>query len=167
MKTNDFNQIIEEIKDKMYRLALRIVLDPYEAEDVVQEIVIKAWEKREYMATVENPQGWLMTLTRNKAIDKTRSKHKRTTDIDQFFNISDTGANPEHTLLQKDLLDKVKAIINALPEHQRTVLHLRDIEEYAYDEISDITGQTPNQVKINIYRARQAIKEQIEALKKL
>lgn len=166
MKVTEFNEIINEVKDKMYRLALRIVGDSFEAEDVVQEIIIKAWNKREHFASVENQAGWLMTLTRNKAIDKTRSKHKRTSDIDQFFNISDTGASPYKTLEQKDLLNKVKDIIGELPENQRTVLHLRDIEEYSYDEISEITGQTSNQVKINIYRARQAIKSKIEVLKK-
>lgn len=165
MNVKEFNEIVEEVKDKMYRLSLRIVGDRFEAEDVVQEIIIKAWKKREYFATVENQHGWLMTLTRNKSIDKTRSKHKRTTDIDQFFDLSDSNASPHRTLEQKDLLNKVIQIINELPEHQRTVLHLRDIEEYSYDEISEITGQTSNQVKINIYRGRQAIKGRIEKLK--
>lgn len=165
MTNREFTDIIEGIKDKMYRLALRIVGNPEEAEDVIQEVIIKIWEKKEHFATIDNKGGWCMTLTRNQAIDKTRSKHRRTNDISEYVNISSSSPNPERELVTNDLLQKVKALYAKLPEIQRTVLHLRDIEEYSYDEIAEITGYTNNQVKINIYRGRQALKQQLEILK--
>lgn len=165
MTNREFTNIIEEVKDKMYRLALRIVGNAEEAEDVVQEVIIKVWNKKDHFATIENKGGWCMTLTRNQSIDKTRSKHRRTNDISEYVNISSSGPTPDTILETDDLLTKVKQLYNQLPEIQRTVLHLRDIEEYSYDEISQITGFTNNQVKINIYRGRQALKHQLEILK--
>ncbi len=165
MTNREFTEVIEEIKDKMYRLALRIVGNPEEAEDVVQEVIIKVWDKKEHFESIENKGGWCMTLARNQAIDKTRSKHRRTNDLSEYNNISYGTATPESILETNDLLEKVKELYNQLPEIQRTVLHLRDIEEYSYDEISKITGFTSNQVKINIYRGRQALKHQLEILK--
>ena len=165
MTNQEFADIIDEVKDKMYRLALRVVRNPTEAEDVVQVVIIKVWDKRVHFESIENKAGWCMTLTRNLAIDKTRSKHRRTNDIDGYNNLSNNAPTPEDILETSDLLQKVKELYNKLPEIQRTVLHLRDIEEYSYDEISEITGYTSNQVKINIYRGRQALKSQLEILK--
>ena len=165
MTNREFTDIVEGIKDKMYRLALRIVGNPEEAEDVVQEVIIKVWDKKDHFSTIENKGGWCMTLTRNQAIDKTRSKHRRTNDINEYVNISSSTPSPDKILETNDLLTKVKELYNKLPETQRTVLHLRDIEEYSYDEIAQITGFTNNQVKINIYRGRQALKQQLEILK--
>jgi len=165
MTNREFTDVIEEIKDKMYRLALRIVGNPEEAEDVVQEVIIKVWDKKEHFSSIENKAGWCMTLTRNQSIDKTRSKHRRTNDIGDYTNLSSKTPTPAAILETDDLLTKVKQLYNQLPEIQRTVLHLRDIEEYSYDEISKITGFTSNQVKINIYRGRQALKHQLEILK--
>ena len=165
MTNQEFADIIDEVKDKMYRLALRVVHNPTEAEDVVQEVIIKVWDKRVYFESIENKAGWCMTLTRNLAIDKTRSKHRRTNHIDGYNNLSNNAPTPEDILETSDLLQKVKELYNKLPEIQRTVLHLRDIEEYSYDEISEITGYTSNQVKINIYRGRQALKSQLKILK--
>ena len=165
MTNLEFSTIIEDIKDKMYRLALRIVGNEFDAEDVVQEVIIKVWNKRDHFATIDNQAGWCMTLTRNQSIDKTRSKHRRTNDLADYSNLSSGGPTPESVLVTNDLLARVKALYNQLPEIQKTVLHLRDIEQYSYDEIADITGFTNNQVKINIYRGRQALKEQLEVLK--
>lgn len=165
MTNKEFTSIINELKDKMYRLALRVVNNHMEAEDIVQEVIIKVWDKKEHFETIENKGGWCMTLTRNLAIDKTRSKHKKTNDLSDYGHLSSGSPNPEDILETNDLLLKVKALYNQLPEIQRTVLHLRDIEEYSYDEIAEITGFTNNQVKINIYRGRQSLKDQIERLK--
>ena len=74
MESQEFTHIINEVKDKMYRLAYRIVGNQFDAEDVVQEVIIKVWNKREHFSTITNQPGWCMTLTRNLAIDKTRSK---------------------------------------------------------------------------------------------
>ena len=165
MENQEFTEIVNEVKDKMYRLSYRIVGNQYDAEDVVQEVIIKVWDKRDHFATITNKAGWLMTLARNLSIDKTRSKHRRTNDLANYGHLSDGGPTPGDSLETNDLLQKVKELYDQLPETQKTVLHLRDIEEYSYDEIAEITGYTNNQVKINIYRGRQALKDQIEALK--
>jgi len=167
MNNQEFTHIINEVKDKMYRLAFRIVGNQFDAEDVVQEVIIKVWNKKEHFTTIDNQPGWCMTLTRNLAIDKTRSKHRRTNDLNDYGHLSDGGPTPGESLENSDLLKKVKELYDQLPETQKTVLHLRDIEQYSYDEIADITGFTNNQVKINIYRGRQAIKDQLEILKNI
>lgn len=165
MTNQEFSTIVENLKDKMYRLALRIVGNEFDAEDVVQEVVLKVWKNKAHFEGITNKAGWLMTLTRNQSIDKTRSKHRRTNSIDDYTHVSSKTPTPEESLTTNDLLTKVKILYDQLPENQKTVLHLRDIEQYSYDEIAEITGYTKNQVKINIYRGRQALKEKLEILK--
>ena len=85
MQKNEFSEMVIPYKDKLYRFALRIVKDSFIAEDVVQEVMIKVWKKREYFETLDNKEAWCMTLTKNLAIDKTRSKHRRNVGRNRVF----------------------------------------------------------------------------------
>ena len=116
MTNQEFADIIDEVKDKMYRLALRVVRNPTEAEDVVQEVIIKVWDKRVYFESIENKAGWCMTLTRNLAIDKTRSKHRRTNDIDGYNNLSNNAPTPEDIWKQVIYYKKLKNSIISYPK---------------------------------------------------
>ncbi|MBT8190366.1 MAG: sigma-70 family RNA polymerase sigma factor [Saprospiraceae bacterium] len=159
MQVQEFNHIIQGIKDKMYRLALRIVKDPEDARDVIQDAMIKIWTKRALLADVDNKEAYMMTMTRNVAIDKYRSRKIETTDIDNHFNIESKSAGPERQYVAKEAYNRVRKMIEALPENHRTVIHLRDIEGYTYKEISEMTGFTIGKVKVYLHRARTRLKE--------
>lgn len=159
MQVKEFNHIVHKIKDKMYRIAFRIVRNDEEAKDVVQDTLVKIWNSWDKMADVDNKEAYCMTMTRNMAIDHYRSKKMETSDIDQHFDIQTNTADPERRFIAKDEYKTVRLFIDSLPENYRTVLELRDIDGYSYKEISDMTDYSLEQVKVYLFRARLRIKE--------
>lgn len=151
------------MKDKLYRFALRFLNDEDEARDVVQEVLIKVWNKRENMDQLENMEAWCMRITRNLSLDKLKSKHKKQTDpLKEGFDMS--SADHETPYRRTEMTDTMKTIahfIQALPDKQRQVIQLRDVEGYSYQEISEIMEIDMNQVKVNLFRARKAVKENL------
>ena len=161
MKMTDFKEILWPIKNKLYRFSLRVVGDPTEAEDVVQEVFIKVWNKRSELHQYKNIEAWCMTLTRNLSIDKLRSKHRRTDQLDHQMELRATSATPLQQTEYRDTLDQVKGLIGQLPEKQKMVMHLRDMEGLSYQEIADALQLSMEQVKVNLFRARKFIRTQM------
>jgi len=159
MQIQEFNHIVQKLKDKMYRLAVRLVRDPEEARDVVQDALGKIWNKRDKLETVDNKEAYCMTITRNVGIDKIRKKRMTTTDIDEHYDIASKSANPERLTIVKDEFKRVRKVIDDLPENHRTVIQLRDIDGYSYKEIVEITGFSQEKVKVYLHRARTRLKE--------
>ena len=161
MQISEFSRMVFPYKDKLYRFALRILGDRFLAEDVVQEVMIKVWNKRDYFETLDNKEAWCMTLTKNLAIDKTRSKHRRNVGLETAYSVNDKAPDPYKATATNDSMRRIRELIDALPGKQRIVVHLRDIEEMSYDEISKIANLTIGQVKINLHRARQTLRLQL------
>jgi len=159
MQIEEFNHIVHNLKDKMYRLALRVVRDHEEARDVVQDALVKIWNKWEKLKYVDNKEAYCMTITRNVGIDKIRGKKMKTSDIDEQYDLMSSSPNPEKLYVIKDEYKRVQKVIDALPENHRTVVQLRDIEGYTYKEISEMTGYSPEKVKVYLHRARTRLKE--------
>lgn len=146
-------------RDKLYRYALNIVGDAQDAEDIMQELLIKIWKRKEQYEQLENKEAWCMTVTRNMAIDKTRSRKVRTDDIDAYFNIKDKTPLADLNLEQKERMNSILKLLNDLPEQQRQIIHLRDVEGYTYKEIAEITENSLDFVKVSLHRARKNLKE--------
>lgn len=158
-----FQEQIFPIRHKLYRFALRITGSSHEAEDVVQEVMEKVWKTApEQSATVLNWEAWCMTLTRNRSLDKTRSQNlRRTASLDGVSEQRADSASPAQAAENRDLADRVKTMMQELPEKQRLVMHLRDIEELTYEEISDTLSISLEQVKVYLHRARKAVRERM------
>ena len=152
-------------QDKLYRFALSIVGNTFEAEDIVQEVLIKIWKKKDTFLQLENKEAWCMTVTRNLAIDKTRSRKYKTEDISGHFSISDNSSTPAQLTEFNDTMRIIKGYIEQLPDSQKEVIHLRDIEGFTYNEISEITGMPLERVKVNLHRARKTLRERIVNLR--
>lgn len=155
------NQLLP-LKDKLYRLALRVVGSEAEAEDVVQEVFIKMWKKREESAKILNKEAWIVQMTKNLAIDKSRSKHRRTLSINKDFDLVGIQPQPDRVAEVQDTVDRVHQLIAKLPEKQKMVIQLRDIEGHSYQEIADMLDMPMNSVKATLFRARKFLKTQIE-----
>ncbi len=145
-------------------MALRITLNPAEAEDVVQETMIKVWNRRDSWETIDNMETFCLTVCRNLALDKTRHMGNQTLSLEGEMEPSDSShhANPEEQAIQRDRIRLVRQLIDQLPEKQRSCMQLRDIEGKSYKDIATVLDITEEQVKINIFRARQTIKEQFK-----
>ncbi len=158
MHAEQLMELVLPFKDKLYRFAYRIVGDSFEAEDIVQEVLVKIWKKKDQFLQIENKEAWCMTLTRNLSIDKKRAKKMNTSSIDNFHHIKDHQDNPEISLEKQELVMKVRKMIDSLPERQKMVVHLRDIEGMSYKEISQTLELSLDQVKVILHRARKALK---------
>lgn len=159
----DFRHDILPMKDKLYRLSLRITLNPQEAEDVVQDTLIKVWNKRESWDEIESIEAFAMTICRNLSLDHLKLRENQNASLEGMeIDRADRSLSPLEQVQQKDNLERVRQLVNALPEKQRSCMQLRDFEGKTYREIAEILDITEEQVKISIFRARKAVKEAFE-----
>lgn len=159
----DFRHDILPMKDKLYRLSLRITLNPQEAEDIVQDTLIKVWNKRESWDEIESIEAFAMTICRNLSLDHQKLRENQNASLEGMeIDRADRALNPLEQVQQKDNLERVRQLVDALPEKQRSCMQLRDFEGKTYKEIADILSITEEQVKISIFRARKAVKEAFE-----
>ena len=165
MKKISFRNDILPMKDILFRLALRITLSREEAEDIVQDTLIRVWNRRDSWDTIESIEAFSLTICRNMALDRMRLHENQNMSLD-VDNASvgqespDTASNPYERTVQREKVEIVRSLIDSLPEKQRSCMQLRDIEGKTYKEIAQVLGITEDQVKVNIFRARQTIKQQ-------
>ena len=161
----DFRNDILPLKDVLYRLALRITLDSREAEDIVQETMLKVWNRRERWDEIDSIEAFCMTICRNLSLDALRRAENHHVSLDDGpLQQADHAPSPFEQAVSQDHVQIVRRIIDTLPEKQRTCIQLRDIEEKSYKEIAQILDISEEQVKINIFRARQAIRQQFKQI---
>ena len=156
MKKISFRNDVLPLKNELYRLALRITLNHAEAEDVVQETMIKVWNRRDRWDELESIEAFCLTICRNIAIDKTKKAENQNQSLMDEHDAPDHSysSNPEEQAMQQD-----RRLIDTRPEKQRSCMQLRDFEGKSYKEIAKILDVSEEQVKINIFRARQTIKQ--------
>ncbi len=152
------------LKDKIFRLALRITLNRAEAEDIVQDVLIRVWNRQEELAGVESIEAYSLTVCRNLSLDRIQRKESSNAGLEDVPPTEDKDASPDVQMMRSERLNNIKRLFGRLPIPQRTAMQLRDIEGKSYKEISLITGQTEEQVKVNIFRARQYIRKQMEKI---
>lgn len=162
MEFNDFKNIVFPHRDKIYRLALRMLGSSEDAKDIVQEVIIKLWTKPEILKKYSNPLIIALLITKNLSIDKLKSKYrsKRKIRLDEIdFDIISPQKQPDKLLEDKDASEVIKNLIDSLPPKVKMVFHLREIEELSYEEISKITKINESTVKVIVSRARKKLKE--------
>ena len=173
MKKISFRNDILPLKNELYRLALRITLNPAEAEDVVQETMIKVWNRRDRWEELDSIEAFCLTICRNISLDKMKKAENQNPSLESLrvgeWNSGTDGhdapdhsysSNPEEQAMQRDRIALVRQLIDNLPEKLRSCMQLREFEGKSYKEIAQILGITEEQVKVNIFRARQQIKQQ-------
>jgi RNA polymerase sigma-70 factor (ECF subfamily) len=158
MDLQQFEIKILPLKNKIYRLAKALLNNANDAEDAVQDIYLKLWSVRSELDKADNVTALTFQIARNHCIDKLRASNKM-----QFNDLNDENLanepSPYEQTEQRDLVNIVKRLIDTLPEQQRIVIHLRDVEGMELSEIATITGMTENAVKVYLSRARQRIRE--------
>ena len=164
MKKLSFRDDVLPLKDKIFRLALRITLSRAEAEDIVQDVLIKVWNRRDDLAEVDSIEAYSLTVCRNLSLDRLQRKENDNVNLDDAPPTEADDAPPDLQMIRNERIDNIKRLIERLPIPQRAAMQLRDMEGKTYKEISAITGQTEEQEKVNIFRARQYIRKQIEKI---
>lgn len=128
---------------------------------MVQEVFIKLWKNKDHLDQINNLDAWCMTATRNLSIDKLRSKYQQVQQLHPGMDREDKAPTPYHTTASKDLVEQVRKFMKQLPEKQQQIMHLRDIEGYTYQEIAEALDISLEQVKVYLFRARKAVREQL------
>lgn len=164
MNAEQYEAIFYKMKDKLYRYALRFVKDSEAAEDVVQDVMYKLWQKRQEVDGIENLEAWMMVLTRNRSLDILRKVKDNQVNIDEAYTISDNNPIADKQMENADLMSQLTTCINQLPEKQRSVFHLREIEQMSYDEICQMTGYNLDDVKVSLFRARKHIQRMLSKI---
>ena len=161
MKKISFRNDVLPLKNELYRLALRITLNQAEAEDVVQETMIKVWNRRDRWDEIESIEAFCLTICRNISLDKMKKAENQNQSLADEHDAPDHSytSNPEEQAMQQDRITLIRRLIDTLPEKQRSCMQLRDFEGKSYKEISQVLAISEEQVKINIFRARQTIKK--------
>lgn len=154
-----FKTTVFILKNDMYRFAKRFVMSSDEAEDVVQDLMIKFWQKKDELAQFGNLKSYALKAVRNECLN--RLKHH---EVKQGFADLELHRSELYSMDVNNLKDQIIGYINQLPEKQKMVIHLKDVEEYEVSEISEILDMEENAVRVNLMRARQKVKEQISQL---
>jgi RNA polymerase sigma-70 factor (ECF subfamily) len=162
MDLEAFQNRVLPAKNKLYRFALRFPNNEEEAKDVVQEVFIRVWNGRAEMTAVQNWEAWCMRITKNLSLDRIRSMNRKSAQpLEQAFDVHHNELTPHETTELQESMQSISTLIASLPEKQRQVIHLRDVEGYSYNEISEILEIDMNQVKVSLFRARNAVREKL------
>ena len=159
MQEISFRDDILPLKDKLFRLALRITFDRAEAEDVVQDTMIRVWNKREEWTQFGSIEAYCLTVAKNLAIDRSQKKEAQNVELTPEMEEESEISGPYDHLVNNERMSIIHRLINELPEKQRLIMQLRDIEGESYKEIAKILNLTEEQVKVNLFRARQKVKQ--------
>lgn len=158
MTVENFKIEVLPLKNKLYRFARRLLRNGHEAEDIVQEVMIRLWTRRNRLQEYKSVEAFAMVITKNLCLDKLKLKSNKSEEL-TWRNELYTDKNPYVQMETSDSYNKIRELIDQLPEQQRMIIHLRDVEGYAYDEIAELTGLTENTIRVNLSRARKKIRE--------
>ncbi len=159
MENISFRTTVLPLSDKLFRLALRITMNRAEAEDVVQDTLLKVWEHREEWEQINNLEAFAIATCRNRALDVMKRAGRNTEKLDEMAHFS--SQTPQEQLEADEQISLVNRLMDDLPEVQRTIMLLRDIEGKTYQEIAQTLDISETQVKVYLHRARTKIKERI------
>lgn len=162
MDADRFKSLYLGFHPKLYRVAFALVGNAADAEDLLQEVYAKLWNMRGQLTDVRSPEAFAVTMTRNVCLDFLRSAdgRRKRTEIDKV-PLREPDPPPDQRTEARDLLGRVREVIDRLPGNQRQVLRMRAIEEFSLEEIAEMTGLSPGNVRTTLSRARKTVKEQM------
>jgi RNA polymerase sigma-70 factor (ECF subfamily) len=160
MTQSEFLNIVLPFKDKVFRLAKRLLVSKEEAEDATQEILLKLWNKKEQIQDYKNVEAFSMTMTKNFCLDKLKSKHAQNLKI-VHNNYQDNNVSLQKQVEVNDSLSWVSKLMEELPEQQKIIMQLRDIEQYDFNEISKMLDMNETAIRVSLSRARKTLREKL------
>ena len=158
MNQNEFVLLIAPFKDKVFRLAKRLLLCTEEAEDATQEVLVKLWSNNENLDNYNSVEAFAMTITKNYCLDQLKSKRAGNLKM-VHTNFTDREPSLDKKVEDSDSLHWVEKIIDQLPEQQRLIIQLRDIEQYEFEEIAKILEMNQTAIRVALSRGRKTIRE--------
>lgn len=160
MKQTEFLNTVLPLKDKVFRLAKRLLVSSEEAEDATQELFLKLWKNKTKLSEYRSVEAFAMTMTKNYCFDRLKSKQANNLSL-VHSNYKESGTSLQKKVELNDSVSKVHKLIENLPEQQKLIIQLRDIEQYEFDEIAEMLNLKPTAIRVSLSRARKTIREQL------
>lgn len=162
MTKEEFKTLVMPAKAKLFRLALSLLSDRQEAEDTVQDAFLKLWNMREKLTEYNSIEALAVTMAKNLCLDKLRSYRHRKQNSNELgiMHLSTESPDPARNTELSESSTSIQKLVQKLPDQQRLIMHLRDIEQYSYDEIEELTGLSRNNIRVNLSRARKNVRQQ-------
>jgi len=158
MNQSDFLKVVLPFKDKVFRLAKRLLVSTEEAEDATQELLFKLWRSREKITNYKNVEAFAMTMTKNYCYDRLKSKQANNLTL-VHSNYQEKETSLDKKMEYQDSVNQVHQLIQNLPEQQKIIIQLRDVEQYDFEEICKMVDMKPTAVRVALSRARKSIRE--------
>ncbi|KGO79078.1 RNA polymerase sigma factor [Flavobacterium beibuense] len=160
MNQTEFVNIITPFKDRVFRLAKRLLVSNEEAEDATQEVLVRLWKNKGKLEKYSSVEALAMTITKNYCLDQLKSK--RATELRIVHsNYSDREPGLQKQAEDRDTWEWAEKIMNTLPEQQRLILQMRDVEQYEFEEIAKIMEMNETAVRVALSRARKALRDEL------
>jgi RNA polymerase sigma factor (sigma-70 family) len=160
MNQLEFINNIKPFKDKLFRLAKRLLVSTEEAEDATQEVLVKLWNKNDVLEKFGSLEAYAMTITKNYCLDVLKSKRASNLQI-VHNNYAENTAGLQQEIEDSDSWDWVEKWIDDLPEQQKMIIQMRDIEQYEFEEIAAIMKMSEATIRVALSRARKTIREKM------
>ncbi len=162
MKEAAYIETVHQIEQKLYRIAKRLLISHEEAQDATQEVLVKVWQSSSKLSHVKSIEAYAMTMVKNYCYDRLKSKQASNMSIE--YSIHDNSHDQSAAFEAKDRLSFVEKIVNNLPEKQKLIWQLRDVEGATFEEIAEVVQMEPTAIRVNLSRARKRIKESLEQI---
>ncbi len=160
MNQIEFIKTVTPFKDKVFRLAKRLLVSTEEAEDATQEVMVKLWTKNESLPQYNSVEALAMTMTKNYCLDQLKSKRAGNLQL-VHSNYSDGAASVQRQVEDRDRWQWMEKAIEDLPEQQKLIVQLRDIEQYEYEEIASMLEMNETAVRVALSRARKTLRDKM------
>jgi RNA polymerase sigma-70 factor (ECF subfamily) len=159
MNQKEFLETVLPFKDKVFRLAKRLLVSTDEAEDATQELYFKLWKNKSKIGSYNNVEAYAMMMTKNYCLDQLKSKRASNMTLVHSNYKDESTSSLDTNIEYKDSANIIKKMMNDLPEKQRTIIQLRDVENYEYHEIGKIMNMEPTAIRVALSRARKTLRE--------
>jgi len=159
MNAQQFKQEVAPLRENLLHVAMKMLENDNDAEDMVQEVFLKLWYVRDTLHRYDNIPAFAVTMIKNLCIDRLRIRGR---EVALEYD-SELRAAPDNPYLQLERMNTeqlLKKIINSLPPLQKAIITMKDIDEYEVEEIAEITGAQPEAVRVNLSRARKKVREE-------
>ena len=155
-----FSSLYDATSAKLFGVCLRILNDRAEAEDVLQEAFVRIWQKsNSYAANGYSPMTWLITLTRNLAIDKLRTRKAGSVDIDEVYDLADSGPTPEAAAVASSERAQIDGCLDELEPDRADAVRDAYLEGHSYNELAAKYGVPLNTMRTWLRRSLGKLKD--------
>lgn len=161
MNEREFKQRVLPLASRLYSICIRMLRNEHEAKDCVQDVFVKLWTKKDYLAEVKSIEAFAYTATRNSCLDRLKLK-KQMVDIETIASTEDSLIYNGEQYREDDRMLLISKALSKLPELQQKVFNLRDVERLEFDDIANQMATSPEHIRVMLSRARKRIKEIIE-----